>query len=96
MPIMYKASSLHAYCTFATTFKALEANFFHREHVLKFPGPRRTIDDPNLVPEEFVVEKNVNYCKDVPASEGFNADDKTVKTFNLAPPPQDEEPSKVI
>jgi hypothetical protein len=77
---MYMASSLRAYCTFVTTFEAREANFFCREKVLQFPGRRCTIDEPNLVLEEFVAEENFNYCKNMSASEGVNADDKTVKS----------------
>jgi hypothetical protein len=88
---MYTASSLCAYHAFATTFEALEANFFRREKVLQYPGRRRTVDEPDLVPEEFVVEENVNYCKDMSASEGVNTDDKMAKTSNLPSPPQDEE-----
>ncbi len=94
--IMYMASLLCAYCAFATTFEALEANFFCREHALQFPGCGRTVDEPDLIPEEFVAEENINYCKDVSASEGVNVDNMTVKTSNLPSPPQDEEPSKVI
>jgi hypothetical protein len=37
----------------------------------------------------------VNYWKDVLASEGANADDRTVKTANLPLPPLQEEPSRV-
>jgi hypothetical protein len=96
VPIMYTASSSHAYHVFTTTFEVLEANFFHREKVLKFPGRRLANDEPNLVPEEFVAEENVNYPKDVSASEGANVDNKMVKTSNLPLPPQEEDPSKVI
>ncbi len=53
-------------------------------------------DEPNLVPAEFMAEENVNYCKDMLASEGANANDKTVKTSNLPLPPQQEKPSKFI
>jgi hypothetical protein len=96
VPIMYMASSLRAYCMFATNFEALEANFFQREKILQFLGRRLTDNEPNLVPEEFVAEKNVNNCKDVSASEGANVDDKTVKMSDLPLPPQEEEHSKVI
>ncbi len=51
---------------------------------------------PGLVPEEFVAEENVNYQKVVSASEGANADDRTVKTANLPLPPQQEESPRVI
>ncbi len=96
MLIMYTASSLHAYRTFAITFEALKANFFHQKKVLQFSGRRLALDEPNLVTEQFVAEENVNYCKDVSACEGVNADDKMVKMSILPLPPQDEEPSKVI
>ncbi len=87
---------LCAYRAFATTFKALEAPFFQWEKVLQFPGHGRTINKPNLAPEEFVAEENVNYQKDASASEGANADGRTVKTANLPLPPQEEEPPRVI
>jgi hypothetical protein len=92
--ILYTAALSRAYRAFATTFEAMEAPFFQWERVLQFPGHGRTVDEPKLVPEEFVAEENVNYWKDVSASEGANADDRTVKTANLSSP-QQEEPSKV-
>jgi hypothetical protein len=72
------------------------APYFRRETVLQFPGCRYTADEPALVPEEFVAEENVNFCKDMSVNEGVNADNKTVKTLNLTLPPQDEEPTEVI
>jgi hypothetical protein len=92
---VYTASSLHAYCAFATTFKALKANFFCWEKILQLPGCRHAIDESDLVHEEFVAEEIINHCKGMSASEGVNTDDKRVKTFNAPLPPQDEEPSKV-
>jgi hypothetical protein len=80
VPIMYTATSSRAYRAFATTFKALEAALSGWEKVLLFPGRGRTIDKPKLVAEKFVAEENVNYWKDVSASEGANADNRTVKT----------------
>jgi hypothetical protein len=71
--ILYTTASLHAYQAFPTTFEAPEATFFQRERVLQFPGHGRTVNKPEGVPEEFVVEENVNYRKDVSASEGANA-----------------------
>jgi hypothetical protein len=94
--IMYTATLLRAYHAFATTFKALEAPFFRWEKVLQFPGHGRTINKPNLAPEEFVVEENVNYQKDVSVSEGANVDNRMVKMANLPLPPQEEEPPRVI
>jgi hypothetical protein len=73
----------------------MEAPFFQQERVLQFPGRSHTIDKPELVPEEFVAEENVNYRKDVSASEGANADDRIVKRANLPSPPLQEEPSWV-
>jgi hypothetical protein len=94
IPILYTAALSRTYCAFATTFKAMEASFFRQERVLQFPGRGRTVNEPELVPEEFVAEENVNYWKNVLASEGANADDRTVKTANL-PLPQQEKPLKV-
>jgi hypothetical protein len=95
-PIFYTAPSSCAYCALTSIFEAFEAPYYCREMILQFPGCRRTVDKPNIVPEEFVAEENVNYCKVVLASEGVNVDDKTVKTSNLSSPPQDDEPSEVI
>ncbi len=55
---------------------------------------RCTVNNPKLVPEEFVAEENVNYQKNMSASEGANADDRTVKMASL-PSPQQEETLKV-
>jgi hypothetical protein len=90
--IFYTAPSSCTYPAFTSIFEAFEAPYYHREMVLQFPGRRCAVDEPDLVPEEFVAEENVNYCKDVSASEGFNAADKIVKTSNLPLPPQDEVP----
>ena len=110
-PIFYMAPSSCAYCMFASIFKACEARtypaftcifeafeapYYRREKVVQFPGRRHAIDGLDFIPEEFVAEENVNYCKDVSACEGVNADDKMVKMSILPLPPQDEEPSKVI
>jgi hypothetical protein len=74
----------------------MEAPFFQREKVLQFPGRSRTVNKPKLEPEEFVVEENVNYWKDMSASERANADDRTVKMANLPSPPLQEEPLRFI
>jgi hypothetical protein len=94
-PMLFMAPSC-AYCTFASVFEAFEAPYFCRETILQFPGRRRTVNEPALVPEEFVAEENVSVCKDVSANEGVNTDNETVKMSNLPLPPQDEEPSEVI
>jgi hypothetical protein len=94
IPILYTAALLRAYHAFATTFKAMVAPLFQQERVLRFPGHGCIIDKPELVPEEFIAEVNINNRKDVSSSEGANADSRTVKTANL-PSPQQEEPSKV-
>jgi hypothetical protein len=95
-PIFYTAPSSLVYRTFTSIFEAFEAPYYHREMVLQFPGCRPAVNEPNLAPEEFVIEEKVNYCKDVSASEGVNTDDETIKTSNLPLPPQDEEPSEVV
>jgi hypothetical protein len=73
----------------------MEAPFFQQEKVLQFQGRGRTVDKPELIPEEFMAEEKVNYQKDVLASEGANAYDRTVKMANLPSPPLQEEPSRV-
>jgi hypothetical protein len=84
VPILYTAALSHAYRrAFTTTFKAMEAPFFRREKVLQFQGQGHAVNESELVPEEFVAEENVNYWKDMSASEGANADDRTVKTDKL-------------
>ncbi len=94
VPVFYVASSSRSYRTFAATFEATEAPYFQWEKVLEFPGCRDLMDD--IVPEEFVVEENLNYNKEVSVNEGVSEDDKTIKTSNLPTPPADENPSKVI
>jgi hypothetical protein len=50
-----------------------------------------------LVPEEFVAEENINFCKEVSVDEGAHADNKMVKTSYLSAPPQeDKDPSETI
>jgi hypothetical protein len=84
---MYTAASSHTYGAFATTFEAMEVPFFQWERVLQFLGCGCTVDEPELVPEEFVAEVNINYRKDISASEGSYADNRMVKTANLPLPP---------
>jgi hypothetical protein len=93
---VYTASSSWSYCTFATTFGAMEASYFRQEKVLEYPGRRNLMDDIKLVPEEFVVEENLNYNKEVSVDEGVSEDDETIETSNLPPPPVDKKPSKAI
>ncbi len=86
---------MHTYHVFSTTFEDMEAPFFQWERVLQFPGLGRTINKPKLIPDEFVVEENVNYWKDVSANEGANTDNRMVKIANLPLPPLQEEPSRI-
>jgi hypothetical protein len=75
--IMYSASSSLAYRAYTTTFEALEASFFRREHVLQFPGLRQR---NNLAEHKFVAKENINYKNGKSASEGaVNHDDETIK-----------------
>ncbi len=96
VPVFYTASSSRSYCTFAATFKAMEASYFQQEKVLEYPGQIDLMDNIKLVPEEFVAEENLNYDKEVSADEGISEDDKTIKRSILPPPPVDENPSKAI
>ncbi len=54
------------------------------------------MDNIELVSEEFVLEENLNYDKEVSVNEGDSEDDKTMKMSNLPPPPVDKNPSKAI
>ncbi len=81
---MYSASSPLAHRAYTTTFEALEAYFFRREHVLQFPGLCRC---NNLAKQEFVAEENINYEKGKSASEGaINHNNETIKTSNKSSP----------
>jgi hypothetical protein len=64
IPILYTTALSCAYRAFVTTFQAMEAPSFQWERVLRFPGRRPTLNQPKLVPEEFVAEENVNYRLD--------------------------------
>jgi hypothetical protein len=96
VPVFYTASSSRSYRAFIATFEAMEAPYFRREKVLEFPGRRDLMDDIELVPEEFVVEENLNYDKEVSVDEGVSEDNETIKTSNLPPPPVDKNPSEAI
>ncbi len=60
IPIMYTTSSSLAYRAFATTFKAMEANFFCLEHVLQLPGLCR-LEHGAPDKKEFVAKENLNF-----------------------------------
>jgi hypothetical protein len=60
-PIFYSSLWTSAYRAFVSTFMALEAPHFRREHVLQAPG-LRVLDGPPLPEEEFVAEENMNYA----------------------------------
>jgi hypothetical protein len=52
--------------------------------------------DNKLVPEEFIMEENLNYNKEVSVVEGVSEDDETMETSNLPPPTADKNPSEAI
>jgi hypothetical protein len=54
-PIFITAPFSRASCMFTSIFTAYEAPYFRRETVLRFPGRRQTVNEPVLVPEEFVM-----------------------------------------
>jgi hypothetical protein len=86
IPILYTTTSSCTYRAYATTFEALKAPFFQWEKVFYFPGRGHNVNKPDLLPEEFVAEENVN----VSASEGANGDNRMVKMANLLLPQQEE------
>ena len=85
VPILYSAASALAYRTFATTFKAMEANYYRREHVLRIPGMLRTERD---APDEceFIAKENINLGTQDGDKTGeiVRPDDATIKTSNGA------------
>jgi len=95
-PIFTMAPSSRAYCPFATTFEALGAPYYRKETVLQYPGRYPMDEEPALIPEEFIAEKNLNYNKNMSVNEGVDSDDDTVKTSNLPAPPNDKPPSQAI
>ncbi len=49
--------------------------------------------DGNIVPEEFVVEENLNYDKEGLVNEGVMENNETIRMLNLPPPPNADESS---
>jgi hypothetical protein len=98
MPTLFMAPSSCAYCTFTSTFEALEVPYFHRETVLQFPGHRYTKDEPALFLKSLSWRRTQHTYlpTDVSVNEGVNTDNKTEIMLNLPLPPQDEEPSEAI
>jgi hypothetical protein len=92
-PIFTMAPLSRAYCTFATTFEALEAPYYRKETVLEYPGCHLMDDEPEFAPEEFVAEENLNFQKEVSVNKGVESDNEMVKTSNLPAPPNNESPS---
>ena len=80
-PIFYTSPRTSAYRAFVSTFMALEAPHFRREHVLQAPG-LRVLDGPPLPEEEFVAEENVNYAPSSVREGAVPASDGTVRTSN--------------
>ena len=73
--IMHTAASALAYRAFSTTFEAMQASFFCREHVLQVYGLHRRNGAPNE--RDFVAEENVNF-------NGNNKTKGTIKTSNVS------------
>jgi hypothetical protein len=98
-PIFYTAPSLQAYRAFASTFEALEAPYFCREHVLQYPGQRPIATEGPFDPmdllsrEELIAEENFLLDKQQKSvNKGVTEDDETIQTANLPPPPAGNEP----
>jgi hypothetical protein len=68
-PIFFMSPSSCTYHVFTLTFEALEGPYFHMETVFQFSRCRYTANKPALVPEEFVVEENINFCKHMSVDE---------------------------
>jgi hypothetical protein len=98
-PVFYMAPSLRAFRAFTLTFEALEAPYFHREHVLQYLGQRPIATEGPFNPmdllsrEEFIAEENLLLNKQQKSvDEGVTEDNETAQTANLPPPPANNEP----
>jgi hypothetical protein len=88
VPIFYTTSSSLAYRAFITTFEAMEANFYRREHVIQVPGHRRHVSPQEE--QEFIAEENLNFDGGDKSKESMSHEDVTIKTSSVNSPPDGE------
>ena len=91
-PVFRTAPTTSTYRAFSAHVEAMEANFHRREHVIQFPGRRRSMHDE----EEFLAEENLllsdEYKKtDTSVTEGASHDDETIKAGNVQTDTSDED-----
>jgi hypothetical protein len=88
-PIFHMLLLPSSYCAFVNTFMACKAPFFSRKRVLQLMG-RHWLDGIAPPLEKLVTKENVNFeNQGKQASEGVaHAEDDTVSTSNLPPPPK--------
>jgi hypothetical protein len=89
-PIFYTSPQTSAYPVFVSTFMALKAPHFRKEHILQAPS-LQVLDGPLLPEEEFMAEENVNYAPlsvregAVPASDGTVCTSNRTRDLPTAP-----------
>ncbi|KAL3822937.1 hypothetical protein ACHAXA_011652 [Cyclostephanos tholiformis] len=88
VPILHTAASALTYRAFATTFEAMEANFYRREHVRQLPGLRRHEETPD--DQEFIADENVHFNGAKRMENGVSADDETIKMSKVTSPSEGE------
>ncbi|KAL3827268.1 hypothetical protein ACHAXA_004743 [Cyclostephanos tholiformis] len=88
VPILHTAASALTYRAFATTFEAMEANFYRREHVRQLPGLRRHEQTPD--DQEFIADENVHFNGAKRMENGVSADDETIKMSKVTSPSEGE------
>jgi hypothetical protein len=86
-PPFRTAPALRTYCTFVALFKAADAQYHQREHVLQMPGQLH-------LDKEFTAKENVHTSilkKPLMASEGATSNPLTVQASNLLSEKGDKE-----
>ena len=89
-PVFCTAPTTSTYCTFSAHVKAMEANFYHQEHVIQLPGRHRLMhDEDGFHKDEFLAKENLflgeEYYKktDTLVTEGASHNDETIKAGNV-------------
>jgi hypothetical protein len=90
VPTFFMAPSSRTYQTFAATFEACEAPFFHRETVLQVPGRKLLRENAKITPEEFEAEDDF-HCGNRKwlIDDKVNKDDDTIHRSNVPDPPDE-------
>ena len=84
-PVFCTARTMSTYSAFSAHVKAMEANFYCREHVIQLPGHHCLMhDEDDFLAKENLLLSNKYYKKtDTLVTEGASHDDKTIKADNV-------------